>query len=61
MAKKCIICEEDSAVYKIRNSNEFYCVECAESNFSDIGCLEKIENKKTTIDKLEESLLSNLI
>ncbi|MCF7861798.1 hypothetical protein K9M79_06150 [Candidatus Woesearchaeota archaeon] len=59
MAKKCIICEESKADYKIRNSNEFYCQECAERNFGDIGLLEKIEKKKSPIDRYEEDLVLN--
>ena len=44
MAKKCIICNE-GAEFKIKNSNEFYCSDCAKENFSDISFLLKVEEE----------------
>ena len=42
MGKKCIICDEE-AIYKIKDTSDFYCQECAEENFSDLDLLIKIE------------------
>ncbi|MFC1801808.1 hypothetical protein ACFLZB_05080 [Nanoarchaeota archaeon] len=44
MAKKCIICNEE-ANFKIKDSNEFYCDECAKEHFSDLSFLVKIEEE----------------
>ncbi len=43
MAKKCIICNEEAAVYKIKDTSDYYCQECAEENFSDVTDLIKVE------------------
>jgi hypothetical protein len=42
MGKKCIICDV-GAIYKIKNTSDFYCQECAEENFNDLDLLIKIE------------------
>jgi len=42
MAKKCIICS-NKAIFKIKNSSESYCKECAEENFNDLSYLEELE------------------
>ncbi len=42
MAKKCIICEEP-AVFKIKDTLDFYCKTCAEENFADLTMLLKLE------------------
>lgn len=46
MAKKCSICEADAS-YKIKDTSEFYCDECAEEHFADV---------KNTLLKLEEEV-----
>lgn len=57
MPKKCLICE-DSAEFAIKNSNDYYCKECAEEQFNDISCLVPVEEANKTseeaIDQLEE-------
>ena len=42
MAKKCIICE-DGAEFKIKDSSEYYCAECASEHFADLTLLQKVE------------------
>jgi len=42
MGKKCIICHEE-AVYKIKDTSDYYCEQCAEENFSDLKMLVKVE------------------
>lgn len=39
--KKCIICSAE-ATYKIRDTADYYCDECAADNFSDVSFLEKV-------------------
>ena len=58
MVKKCIICGKE-AVYKIKDTPDFYCPECAEENFGDLDMLVKVEEEaqrlKTVItDQIEE-------
>ena len=38
MPKKCIICGKEAS-FGIKDTNDYYCPECAEENFSDIGAL----------------------
>ena len=44
MGKKCIVCSAD-AVYKIKDTSDYYCQNCAEDNFSDISLLVKVEEE----------------
>ena len=41
MPKKCIICGNE-AEFRIRDSSESYCKDCAEEQFDDLGYLEKV-------------------
>ena len=40
----CIMCDE-KAKYKIKDTMNYYCLECAKENFSDIDILLKIEDE----------------
>lgn len=58
MTKKCIVCGAE-AVYKIKDSPDYYCLGCAEENFSDISMLVNVEEeaqklKKFVADKIGE-------
>ncbi|HLC91038.1 MAG TPA: hypothetical protein VJI15_04675 [Candidatus Nanoarchaeia archaeon] len=44
MAKKCIICNAE-AVYKIKDTSDYYCKDCAQENFSDISMLMSVEEE----------------
>ncbi len=57
MAKKCIICGEE-AQYRIKDSNEFYCEECAEENFDDISVLQKVEEQAVKLKAMIDEKLS---
>ncbi|HIJ11440.1 TPA: hypothetical protein HA278_05265 [Candidatus Woesearchaeota archaeon] len=55
MAKKCIICE-DPARYKIKNTSDFYCTQCAKDNFSDVNMLLAVEEEATLLKRfIDES------
>ncbi|RLE44187.1 hypothetical protein DRJ19_00990 [Candidatus Woesearchaeota archaeon] len=41
MKKKCIICGR-TASYRIKDSSEFYCEECAKEHFNDLSFLQKL-------------------
>lgn len=57
MAKKCIICDGE-AKFRIKGLSDFYCEECANSQFSDITLLQSLEEDaqalKKFIDEKEE-------
>lgn len=59
MAKKCIICEEP-AVFKIKDTLDFYCKTCAEENFADLTMLLKLEEEAKLFKKVIEDRLSDL-
>jgi hypothetical protein len=54
MAKKCVICEAP-AEFKIKDSLDFYCRECAQESFSDLKLLlevnEEVTRLKAAIDQ----------
>jgi hypothetical protein len=62
MGKKCIICCEE-AKFKIKDTSDYYCQECAEENFNDLNLLVTMEEEakrlkeylKTKMDDLVES------
>jgi hypothetical protein len=51
MGKKCIICEIE-AVYKIKDTADFYCEECAQDNFNDLTLLVKVEEEAQRLKPL---------
>ena len=44
MVKRCIVCEEEAA-YKIRDTSDYYCQDCADDNFADLTLLVKLEEE----------------
>ncbi len=63
MTKKCIVCAAE-AVYKIKDSADYYCLACAEENFSDLSLLVAVEDeahklKKFLAEKIEEENASD--
>ena len=56
-SKKCIICGEE-AEFGIKDSNEYYCKECASEHFHDLSYLQKVEEQakliKSIIEKQEK-------
>jgi len=51
MVKKCIICDGE-ARFRIKDSNEFYCEECAQENFADLSLLQKMEKEAKVLKGL---------
>jgi hypothetical protein len=58
MAKKCIICGE-GAEFKIKDSNEFYCADCAKEHFSDISFLVKVEEEAQKLKEVIKERMGN--
>ncbi len=44
MGKKCIICDEE-AIFKIKDTSDYYCQDCAEENFAETSILIKVEEE----------------
>ena len=59
MAKRCIVCDA-GAEYKIKDTSDYYCVNCAQENFADLDVLLKVEEVaqqlKEFLKKKRESL-----
>lgn len=63
MVKRCIVCEEE-AEYKIRDTSDYYCKDCADDNFADLTLLVKLEEEaqrlkdylSDTIDDLKQDV-----
>lgn len=58
MAKKCTICGKD-ALFKIKDSSDYYCDGCAQDYFADVSMLVRVEDeakklKKAIEEKYEE-------
>jgi len=51
MVKKCIICD-DKAEYRIKDTSDFYCRECAEGNFADLQMLLKLEEEAQRLKEM---------
>lgn len=66
MTKHCLICQEE-AIFKIKDTFDYYCQECAEDNFADLSLLVKVEQEaqqlkkviREKLDSLEEKDVSN--
>ena len=44
MKKKCLICNAE-AEYRIKDTSDYYCADCAEENFADLSLLLKVEEE----------------
>ena len=57
MGKKCIVCDAE-AIYKIKDTSDYYCQECAQENFADLSLLIKVEEEaqrfKTFVEQKEK-------
>ncbi len=60
MVKKCMICDE-GAIYKIKDSSDFYCQECAEENFADLTLLIKVEEEAQRLKAVIKENMSNIL
>ncbi len=63
MVKRCIVCHAP-AIYKIKDTSDYYCDDCAQENFADLTMLIKVEEEaqrlKAFIDeKMDENTLGN--
>lgn len=58
MVKRCIICGEE-AQFRIKDSSEFYCQECAEENFADLSVLQKVEEEAKVLHQIIHQHVQN--
>lgn len=60
MKKKCNICEEPAS-FRIKDTNDFYCKDCAIEHFGDLSYLKQIEDEaKLLKESIKERLQENL-
>lgn len=59
MAKKCIICGA-AAIYKIKDTFDYYCEECALDNFSDLDLLISVEEEAQKLKVVLEEKMEEL-
>jgi hypothetical protein len=55
-----MICDE-GAIYKIKDSSDFYCQECAEENFADLTLLIKVEEEAQRLKAVIKENMSNIL
>jgi hypothetical protein len=60
MVKKCIICN-DEAGYKIKDTSDYYCQECAEENFNDLNLLVTMEEEAKRLKEYLKEKMSDLV
>ncbi len=55
MGKKCIDCNEE-AQYKIKDTSEYYCKECALEHFGDVEMLVTLEEEAQALKNVVDNL-----
>jgi len=60
MGKKCIICNEEAG-YKIKDTSDYYCQECAEENFNDLNLLVTMEEEAKRLKEYLKSKMDDLV
>jgi hypothetical protein len=55
MDKKCIICSE-KASFRIKDSNEYYCKDCAQQQFSSLDVLLKVESEAKALKRYVDNV-----
>ena len=58
MVKKCIVCN-DEAQFKIKDTSDYYCQQCAEENFNDLALLIKVEEEAQRLKAIINERLKN--
>tara|TARA_Y100000310_G_scaffold159075_1_gene158527 strand:- start:2569 stop:2787 length:219 start_codon:yes stop_codon:yes gene_type:complete len=58
MVKKCIVCDAE-ARYKIKDTSDYYCQECAEENFSDVEMLVTVEDEANRLKQFIKERLAH--
>lgn len=57
MHKKCIICGS-TATFLIKDTNDFYCEDCAQEQFSDVSYLIKVEEQAKELKKIVDEKIA---
>ncbi len=58
MVKKCNVCSEEAG-YKIKDTSDFYCRDCATEHFSDLSLLLKMEEEVQKIHAILKEKLQH--
>ena len=59
MGKKCIVSDTEAS-YKIKDTSDYYCQECAQENFADLSMLVKVEEEAQRLKALVEQKEKNI-
>ena len=51
MPKKCTVCGEEEAKFVIKDTNNYYCEDCAKEMFNDISLLQSVEEQAKQLKK----------
>ena len=54
MGKKCILCDAE-AEFRIKDTSDYYCKDCAEDSFADISVLVKVEEEAQRLKNVIET------
>lgn len=57
MIKRCMVCSQP-AEFKIKDTSDYYCRECAEENFADLSMLVNVEEEALRLKELVEKRLN---
>jgi hypothetical protein len=55
-----MICGEE-AIYKIKDTPDYYCPECAEENFSDLDMLVKVEEEAQKLKNFLKEKMEDIV
>lgn len=58
MVKKCIVCHAE-AVFRIKDTSDYYCEECAEENFSDLSMLVRVAEEAKRLKEYVDSKMDS--
>lgn len=59
MVKRCLVCST-KAEYKIKDTSDYYCKECAEENFADLSLLLTVEEEARRLKEFLKEKIDDL-
>ena len=59
MPKKCVDCDSE-AKFRIKDTSEYYCAECAEEHFADLNLLVAVEENALKLKKVLDEINDDL-
>ena len=56
--KRCIVCSIEAS-YKIKDTSDYYCKECAEENFADLSMLITVQEEAQRLKEFIKERIEN--